>query len=135
MVKSQQAKKRETHILDASISKATERAAKSFKKLCRQAFACEIDAQKALVQWQTSEPFTLIHEARIIRHEKRAKRGRPGASDSVVVTYKLQVILPHLCAPKKKLENFNGLFILGTNDVKSELKMQFLLDEYKSQQA
>ncbi len=135
LVKSQQAKKRETHILDASISKATERAAKSFKKLCRQAFACEIDAQKALVQWQTSEPFTLIHEARIIRHEKRAKRGRPGASDSVVVTLQITGHIATSLRAKEEAENFNGLFILGTNDVKSELKMQFLLDEYKSQQA
>ena len=135
LVRSQQAKKRESHILDASISKTTERAIKSFKKLCRQEFACEIDAQKALAQWQTSEPFTLIHEAQIIRHEKRSKRGRPEASDKVVITSQIAGhIATSLCA-KEEAENFKGLFILGTNDLNDALDMQFLLDEYKSQQA
>ena len=36
---------------------------------------------------------------------------------------------------KEEAEDFNGLFILGTNDLNEALDMQFLLDEYKSQQA
>lgn len=135
LIRSLQAKKRESHILDASISKTTERAVKSFKKLCRQAFACEIDAQKALAEWEASEPFTRIHEAQIIRHEKRAKRGRPGASAELLVTLQITGQLATSLRAKEEAEDFNGLFILGTNDLNTELDMQFLLDEYKSQQA
>ena len=43
-------------------------------------------------------------------------------------------IATSLCA-KEEAENFKGLFILGTNDLNDALDMQFLLDEYKSQQA
>ena len=39
LVRSVQAKEREKHILDAAVSRDTERALKDFKKLCRRAFA------------------------------------------------------------------------------------------------
>ena len=51
LIKSAQAKTREKHILNAAISKKTERAVIDFKKLMRQQFACDTEAHKALQQW------------------------------------------------------------------------------------
>lgn len=83
----------------------------------------------------SSEPFSFIHEAEVIRHEKRPKRGRPGVSDEVTIALKITGRIATSSHAKEEAENFNGLFILGTNDLNTELDMQFLLDEYKPQQA
>ncbi len=70
LIKSAQAKTREKHLLDAAISKKTERAVIDFKKLVRQEFACNIDAHKALKVWLDKREFIRIHELEIILHEK-----------------------------------------------------------------
>ena len=135
LVRSKQAKKREAHILTAAVSKATKRAAKSFKKLCRQQFSCETDAHKELSKWQDSEDFISIHEVNIISNEKRTRRGRPGKDDNAITTFQITGHIATSLKAKKEAESFNGLFILGTNDLDENLSMQFVLDEYKSQQA
>jgi transposase len=100
----------------------------------RQQFACDKDAHKALQQWLDKQEFIHINEVKIIRHDKRTKRGRPGLNDEVITTFQITgCIATHLklCA---EAQQTNGLFILGTNDLSEKLSMQFLLDEYKSQQ-
>ena len=135
LIKSTQAKTREKHILNATISKKTKSAVINFKKLMRQQFACDTDAHKALQQWLECQEFIRIDDANIIRHDKRAKRGRPGVNDEVITTFQITGAIVtdlNLCF---EAEQTKGLFILGTNDLSENLSMQFLLDEYKSQQA
>jgi transposase len=135
LIKSTQAKTREKHILNATISKKTERAVIDFKKLMRQQFACDMDAHKALQQWLECQEFIRVGDAKVIRHDKRAKRGRPGVNDEVITTFQITGAIVtdlNLCI---EAEQTKGLFILGTNDLSENLSMQFLLDEYKSQQA
>ena len=135
LIKSTQAKTREKHILNATISKKTKSAVINFKKLMRQQFACDTDAHKALQQWLECQEFIRIDDANVIRHDKRAKRGRPGVNDEVITTFQITGAIVtdlNLCF---EAEQTKGLFILGTNDLSENLSMQFLLDEYKSQQA
>ena len=135
LIKSAQAKTREKHILDAAISKKTERAVIDFKKLMRQEFACNTDALKALKLWLDKREFIRIHELVIIQHEKRTKRGRPGLNDAVITSFQITGNITTDLGLRNEAQQNNGLFILGTNDLSEELAMQFLLDEYKSQQA
>lgn len=135
LVRSTHAKKREKHILDATINKNTQRAVKDFKKLCRQRFVCEADAKKMLVQWQDSQAFVVINEPQIIRNNKRAKRGRPGTSDEIITHFQITGQIATSLNLREEAQNNQGLFVLATNDLDKTLDMQFLLDEYKSQQA
>ena len=135
LIKSAQAKTREKHILNAAISKKTERAVIDFKKLMRQQFACDTDAHKALQQWLDKQEFIRINESKIIQHDQRTKRGRPGLNDAVITTFQITGTILTDLSLCHDAQQTNGLFILGTNDLSEDLSMQFLLDEYKSQQA
>lgn len=135
LIKSGQAKTRESHILNAAISKKTQRAVVDFKKLCRQKFACETDANEALLNWLKGQDFIRIHDAQITQHDKRIKRGRPGSNDNVTTTFQITGAIMTDLSLRKEAQQTNGLFVLGTNDLSETLSMQFLLDEYKSQQA
>lgn len=135
LIKSTQAKTREKHILNAAISKKTQRAIIDFKKLMRQQFACDTDANKALQQWLDKQDFIRIDDSKVIQHEKRTKRGRPGLNDEVMTTFQITGTIVTDLSLCNEAQETNGLFILGTNDLSEELAMQFLLDEYKSQQA
>lgn len=135
LVRSAQAKVREKHILDAAISKETERSVKSFKKLCRQKFACEQDAQMTYSKWLAEQEFIKIEGFEVAQQSKRAKRGRPAESDEVKTHFQITGIIMTSLALREDAQETKGLFILGTNDLSESLSMQFLLDEYKSQQA
>ena len=135
LIKSAQAKTREKHILDAAISKKTGRSVIDFRKLCKQKFACDADASQALQRWIDKQEFIRINESQIIRQDKRTKRGRPGLNDEVITTFRITGMITTDLNLRNEAQQTNGLFILGTNDLSDELCMQFLLDEYKSQQA
>ena len=135
LIRSPQAETREKHILDAAISKKTERSVIDFKKLMRQKFACDTDANNALQQWINKQEFIRINETIIVRRDKRTKRGRPGLNEEVVTTFQITGMIMTDLSSRNEAQQTKGLFILGTNDLSEELCMQFLLDEYKSQQA
>jgi transposase len=135
LIKSTEAKAREKYILDAVISKKTQRAVIDFKKLCRQKFSCEPDAAQALQKWIEKQEFTRINDPKIIRHDKRIKRGRPGLNDEVMTTFQITGLISTELDLRIEAQQTKGFFILGTNDLSEKLSMQFLLNEYKSQQA
>ena len=105
------------------------------QKLKRQQFACDTDAHKALKQWLDKQEFIRIDDSKVIRYDKRTKRGRPGLHDEVITTFQITGTIVTDLSLCHGAQQTNGLFILGTNDLSEELSMQFLLDEYKSQQA
>ncbi|WAJ71888.1 DUF4277 domain-containing protein (plasmid) [Catenovulum adriaticum] len=55
LVRSEQAAKRETHTLSKRMHKQAEQARKSFKQLSQKIFACEVDAQKSLEEWEKKQ--------------------------------------------------------------------------------
>lgn len=135
LIRSSQAKAREKHILDAAINKKTTQSVIDFKKLCRQKFACEIDARKALELWLNKQEFILLNESEILRHDKRIKRGRPGLNDEMITTFQITGTIATDLSLRNEAQETKGFFILSTNDLSEKLDMQFLLNEYKSQQA
>lgn len=135
LVKSTQAKHREKHILDALISKKTEASLKSYKRLCRKAFACETDARAALEQWLEEQEFININESKIVQQIKHTKRGRPGLNNECKTTFHITGHIASSLQSREDAAETTGLFILATNDLSDDISMQFILDEYKSQQA
>lgn len=55
----------------------------------RQQFACDTDAHQALQKWLDKQAFIRIHDSKVIRHDKRSKRGRPGLHDEVITTFQI----------------------------------------------
>ncbi len=135
LIRSTQAKEREKYILDKCVLKKTQDSVKSFKKLCRESFSCEADAHCALQEWQKAQEFVVIEEAKIIQEIKRSKRGRPGLRDDSTTTFHISGHIASCLKLKEEAMDTTGLFILATNDLSENLSMQFVLDEYKSQQA
>ena len=77
LVCSAQAKKREQHTLDKRMEKGSNTALKSFKKLSRQRFACEVDADKALKAWLKHHHEVAISDSEIVKHGVFRQSGRP----------------------------------------------------------
>jgi transposase len=135
LIKSNQAKTREEHILNKVVTKSTESSLKSFNRLCRKAFSCGADAQKAVEEWQKEQEFTTLSEVVIIEEKQRAKRGRPSLDATYTSQFYITGFLSTSLSLKAQAQDTKGLFIIATNDCSEDLSMQFILDEYKSQQA
>ena len=135
LVQSSQAKVREEHILNKVISKSTDSSVKSFNRLCRKAFSCAADAQKALQEWLEAQEFVTLHNQAIVEQQKHPKRGRPGVDAQYTSQFYITGFVATALNRKAEAHDTKGLFIIATNDCSDELSMQFILDEYKSQQA
>jgi transposase len=135
LIKSNQAKTREEHILNKVISKSTASSLKSFNRLCRKAFSCEADAKKSLEEWKKEQEFTTLCEVSIIEEKQHTKRGRPSPDATYTSQFYITGLLSTSLRLKAQAQESKGLFIIATNDCSEELSMQFILDEYKSQQA
>ena len=135
LVKSNQAKAREEHILNRALIKSTESSLKSFNRLCRKVFSCEADAQKAVEEWQKEQEFTSLSDVVVIEEKQHAKRGRPSLDAVYTSQFYITGFLSTSLCLKAQAQESKGLFIIATNDCSDELSMQFILDEYKSQQA
>ncbi len=135
LIKSSQAKVREEHILNKVISKSTDSSLKSFNRLCRKAFSCSADAKKALQEWIDAQEFVTLHSEAIVEEQKHAKRGRPGLDAKYTSQFYITGFLATSLNLKAQAQDTKGLFIIATNDCSDALSMQFILDEYKSQQA
>lgn len=135
LVRSEQAAKREGHTLDKRIKKRQEQAEKSFKKLAKQRFFCEADAQKALQQWSKKQEVVDV-DANITAVAVYAKAGRPKATDIPKrIDYQISGTLSASGQYKEQALRQLGLFIIATNDLSDTLSMEKLLSTYKSQQS
>ena len=115
--------------------KQAEGSRKTFKKLCKQAFACRTDAHAVIEQWQEKQA-TLAVETTLFEVPVYEGKGRPSTNQQPVRTY--YQISGALYTPLEKREEATqqlGLFILATNDVNGSLSMVDMLSTYKSQQA
>jgi transposase len=135
LIKSSQAKAREEHILNRVIRKSTESSLKSFNRLCRKAFSCEADAQKAVEDWQKEQEFITLSDVAVLEEKQHPKRGRPSLDAAYTSQFYIAGFLSTSLSLKKQAQDTKGLFIIATNDCSEELSMQFILDAYKSQQA
>jgi len=135
LVKSSMAKAREAHILNKKILNSTKESLKSFNRLCRQEFSCQADAQKAFDTWQKEQEFSQVLDMKIEEKKQRQKRGRPAIDAEYQAHFCITGALSTSLRLRQEAQDTKGLFIIATNDCSKNLSMQFILDEYKSQQA
>lgn len=135
MFYSEQAYKKETETLNKRIEKALIAAQKSSKKLSKQQFACEIDAQQAIDKFEKSLKYHVI-SSEIIITTKFSSRGRPSKTEKPSIsTFQTQIELIDSTEKQQPHRNRLGRFILATNQLDdSEIDACSLLSTYKEQQ-
>ena len=135
LVRSEQALKREHHNLDKRMLKQSEQGRKAFKKLRQQEFSCEFDAQKAVEQWESKQPY-LKAETTLSKVPVFAGAGRPSVNQAPEREY-YQITGNLYTALDKRQEALQqlGLFIIASNDLSDDLTMEKILTTYKSQQS
>lgn len=108
---------------------------KSFNKLCRQTFACNQDAEKALARWIEEQDYIQVVEAKIIKDVVYQGRGRPKLDAQGEKVYQISGQLATSIRKKETEEDETGCFIIATNDIDIKLTMDEFLSHYKSQQS
>lgn len=136
LVRSEQAKKREQYTLDKRMLKVSTASLKSFKKLTRERFSCELDAYKSLKKWLKTQDYTEVSDIEIIAHAVYKQSGRP-KREQQPSSYEYQIMGHLYCSLTLREEGLRekGMFMLATNDCSETLTMEKMLQLYKSQQS
>jgi transposase len=108
---------------------------KAFRTLCRTAFACEADAQQALVRFAEGLQTTFLHDSAVCPTPHYRKRGRPGpgAQPDHLVYHIVGALASRLTDRQARVDQ-QSCFILATNELdEGQLASQAVLDGYKGQ--
>ncbi|MGB5216320.1 MAG: IS1634 family transposase [Anderseniella sp.] len=109
---------------------------KDFDKLCKQEFACQADARKALAAFETKLKMTCIAEVQINSLARLKGKGRPakGRKPDFYV-YRIQGALASRAQQRTRKLERKSCFILATNQLDCEaLSNEQLIGAYKDQQ-
>lgn len=134
VIASQAARTRELKTLEKAQAKELEKAQKGWGKIVSQPFNCQVDAEKALAQFNQKLKYHRV-EAEAVPILQYARRGRPTAKDEKeIVGFNLQ---GQVCVDETKLAEAQGSlgrFIIATNEMDStRLSAQAMLENYKDQ--
>jgi transposase len=134
VVFSQTAQGRELNTLEKAQAKELEKAQKEWRKLEGQTFNCQVDAEKALEQFNQKWKY---HQAtaKAVAVMQYSRRGRPTAEDQKeVVGYHLEGSLEENATAIEEAKRSLGRFIVATNDLDAErLSARAMLENYKDQ--
>jgi transposase len=121
--------------VDKQLLKHSTQEVKTFKKLCRTAFACEADAQQALVTFAQGLQATFVAQSTLHPIPCYDKRGRPGqGAQPDQVVYQIEGALATRIAARQALIDQHSCFILATNELDdTHLPPQEVLVGYKGQ--
>lgn len=135
LIRSEQALKREYHNLNKRMLKQSEQGRKAFKKLSQQEYACDVDALKAVEQWESKQPYLKV-ETTIIKVPVFAGAGRPSLNQKPEREYyQITGDLYTALIKRQDAQQQLGLFIIGSNDLSDKLTMEKMLTTYKAQQS
>lgn len=132
VVCSQEAKKRSMVTLQRRYDTLSTQELHRISTLCKESFACEADAQKALKKLESSLKLTQINTGieTVCRYDKK---GRP-AKEAYPDYYEYRIVCRTYCSSleyyQKELHN-KSCFILATNDTNKQATA--LIDAYKNQ--
>lgn len=134
VVFSQAAESRELKTLEKAQAKELEKAQKEWRKLARQRFNCQADAEKALEQFNQKWKYHQA-QAKAAVLLQYPKPGRPTTADQKeVVGYHLEGSLAENAAAIEQARRSLGRFIIATNDLDTErLPARAMLQNYKDQ--
>jgi transposase len=135
LVYSEKACERESATFEKRLKKQTEDLEKKRRKLERELFNCQSDAEKALMEINKNQRYLMI-DAQIQTLERYASKGRPtAASETKLVGYQIK---GQVCRKEDAIEeslNSKGRFILATNELDEKgYPDELILSEYKEQQ-
>ena len=118
------------------MEKGSNTALNSFKKLSRQRFACEVDADKALKAGLKHHHEVAISDSEIVKHGVFRQSGRPKRNQQPD-SYEYQITGRLYWSLKNREQRLQekGMFMLATNDLSETLTMEKMLSLYKSQQS
>ena len=131
---SESAHQRERKTLERRLTKESDQAAISLRKLLRQVFHCTEDAQAAAGQWEQQWKWHRLAKVKIIKDKKYSNPGRPRAKDQARIEYRIQAELFLDQDQWDRLIFERSLFVLATNQEIDDLAQQEqLLNDYKAQ--
>jgi len=134
VVFSQAAFERELKTLERKQARELATAEKGWRKLCRQSFSCEADAEKAVVQFNRRWKYHQV-EAQITAQRQYPRRGRPAAEDQPEVRgYQLGGEVLVSPAGLEAARCSLGKFMLATNQLDAQrLSAAEMLANYTDQ--
>jgi transposase len=134
VIASQAAHTRELKTLEKAQARELEKVQKAWRKLARQTFNCQTDAEKALAQFNQKLKYHQA-EAETVPILQYTRRGRPTAKDQKeAVGYNLQGQITVNEAKLVEAQRSLGRFIIATNEMDSaRLSAQAMLENYKDQ--
>lgn len=136
VVYSPEAYQRALKSVNKKVLKGGTKELKDFDKLCKQNFACEADARKALTAFEKKLKMTAVKDARIVAIPRYKGAGRPaqGRKPDFYVHH-IEGGLASLPQERVKLLERKSCFILATNQLDcKQLSDEDLIAAYKDQQ-
>ena len=109
---------------------------KAFTKLCKQDFACEADARKALAAFEKGLKMTFINDASVNALPRFEGKGRPAAGRQPdFYAYRIEGAVASIPQERTRRLKRKSCFILASNQLNCEaLSDEDLIKAYKDQQ-
>jgi transposase len=136
VVYSPEASQRGTKTVNKKCLKLSTNEYKQFNKLCKQDFACEADALKALSRFEKGLKILSIHNAQLVALPRHKEKGRPAKGKKPdYYVYRIEGNPASLVQERARLLERKSCFILASNQLDcEELSNEELLKTYKDQQ-
>jgi transposase len=136
VVYSPQARERALKTVDKQCLKQSEAELKAFDKLCKEDFACEADARKALEAFENTLNMIVVSEARINPLPRFKGKGRPARGRQPdYYRYRIEGALASRVQERTRRLQRKSCFILATNQLDCQaLSDEDLIAAYKDQQ-
>jgi len=133
---SPEARKRSIHTISRQCEKKSSSDQKLFEKFCKQTFACERDAFKALKELEKKLSISTVHDSKVVEKGNFNRRGRP-ANDATPDSFSYS-ISGYLASDHdyyaERLKR-KSCFIIATNQTDTDLMSgDKMLADYKGQQ-
>jgi transposase len=121
--------------VDTQWRKQSDQEVKAFKKLCSTTFACEADAQQALVTFAQTLQASFLGTSTVRAQPRYSKRGRPNqAAQPDQVVYHIDGALASSLPARQACIDQHSCFILATNELDTtRLPPHEVLAGYKGQ--
>jgi transposase len=136
VVYSPEAYSRATKSVNKKVLATSESEVKKFEYLCKQGFACEADAQQALIKFEKELQSTLLINTKIVSLPHFNGKGRP-AKDRKPDSYSYHIdgCMASQLQYRNSLLQRKSCFILATNQLDNEaLTPEAMIAAYKDQQ-
>ncbi len=133
---SPEAYSRAVKTVNKQCAKTSDQELKQFKSLCKQEFACEADANKALIMLKKKLKLTEIHEAELSKQPRFNQKGRPAKhAEPDFFVWQITGQAASLIAQREMKVRRKSCYILATNQMDDKaLNEEALKRRYKQDQ-